>query len=246
MNASFAGLTVETPYYAAVRAIDAAGNRSLPSTASSTIPTDFGNVAPPPPVGPLSFSATLATGTTVSWVAGSNDCASPAHLTYQVCVSTSAQGCGGAAGVWTTTQTTPAGVTTAALSGLTSNTAYTVFVRAADPDGRVSTAVSGNQTTKYSYARDVMPVLVNNCNGSGCHSTPARIIPTDYSTLTSTSRLGGLNACLNLVSRNGNPLSSFVYAIALAPTCGSGQMAIANTAGLTAMQAWLIDGAPDN
>jgi hypothetical protein len=228
-----------TTYYFVVRASDGFSNTSLSAEVSVTTPIA---VDADPPTVPSSarVTDTSARSLTVSWGAGADDCTPPSMLTYQLCASTSATGCDGTS--WTTSLESAKGAQTATVTGLTPNTSYYVFVRAADGTGKTSLGASTAGQTSHSFA-DVVTVLTT-CNNS-CHKTNGQAVPTDYSVLTNPANKGGITHCLPLVSTDQLPWDSFIYSIATGSACGSGPMP-ATYKDAAILESWLRAGAPND
>jgi hypothetical protein len=174
--------------------------------------------------------------------------ASPCAITYQLCWSLTAGDCGDPNGTWVTMQTSAATSTT--IAGLSARTPYNVWVRTVDSTGAVSTpAAAAAVRTLYSFVGDVIPVL-NRCTNSACHGQGAIVVPTNYNVLLATE--GGAQratmTCPNLVVADGNPMTSFIYAITQAPQaiCGSSRMGEQLAGDAATIAAWLTDGAPND
>jgi hypothetical protein len=176
-SATLNGLVPSTTYYVVVRARDAAGNvdtntvvRNGSTSMDSTPPTFNGAVG----VTAVYADTVASSGQlTVTWPAATDDAWGPSSLRYQLCWNSSPSSCTGAAFI--AMATTAAGATTYTVSSLTSNTAYSVFVRAMDGSNNVETGNhSAMGTTAVSYSTSIGTGIFNvsnavgGCNG-GCH-----------------------------------------------------------------------------
>ncbi len=153
---TLSGLTCGTTYSLGVEAYDAAGNRSARST--TTAATAPCSTPPPPPPAPTGLTVTdvQQTGATLSWKPAGGAAAGYVVLVNGTVVATTQQ-------------------TTAPLSGLTCDTAYSLGVEAYDAAGnRSSRATIGMTTTACSGtpapAGDLY-VAANGADGSPCTAT---------------------------------------------------------------------------
>jgi hypothetical protein len=234
ISAVISGLSVATPYYLVVRAIDAANNKNM----QTVTPTSF-SIPPATPVTPTSLAAGLngqsASSLSLSWSPGQNsDCTAVSG--YEVCGSTA--GACTTAGPWSAP--TSVSATAAVVSGLTSNTPYYLSVRAVDGLGNASAPAATATTTMTlcSFTNNVAPFLATSCNGS-CH---ASILPTPISYTTLSNMAGGPNACTNDIDPS-TPTQSFIYLVTQGSYCGSIQM---NPAGDSIIATWISQGGYNN
>ncbi|BFH63594.1 glycosyl hydrolase family 18 protein [Paenibacillus azoreducens] len=126
LTAVITGLSPNTTYSFTVKAKDAAGNLSDPSS-TVTVTTDAPSEDTTPPSAPanLAVSSKTATSVTLTWTASTDNVGVTGYEVYQ--------GSALAASVDGTT-------VTAVINGLTPNTAYTFTVKAKDAAGNVSAA----------------------------------------------------------------------------------------------------------
>jgi large repetitive protein len=127
LTIALTGLTNNTAYTIKVRAFDPSGNRGP----SSSVGFTTGNDIPTAP-GTPAFSSVTATSATATWTAAT---AGDGIATYQYSLN------GGS--TWTSVGT----ALSVNLSGLTTNTLYTVSVRAQDDSGNYGPAASASFTT---------------------------------------------------------------------------------------------------
>lgn len=125
--AEVTGLERETTYYVVVRARDPEGNgeENENEVEGSTLPDTTGPVVATTPTA----AATSETSLQVSWVDAVDDSYSAEELIYTVYYSKKS------GGPYEKGPTTAAGVTTAELTGLTTDVRYYIVVRPVDPSG---------------------------------------------------------------------------------------------------------------
>ncbi len=132
-SATVSGLTANTAYSFTVKARDAAGNLSVASNALSvtTNPATSDTQAPTAPTNLISTGKT-STSVTLSWGASTDNVGVTGYNVY--------------IGASTTPAATPTG-TSATVSGLTANTAYSFTVKARDAAGNLSAASNALSVT---------------------------------------------------------------------------------------------------
>ena len=140
------GLTASTTYAFTVKARDAAGNRSAPTTISAATQAEVVGPDTQAPTAPGALTVTAKTATTValSWSPSTDDSGTVA---YDVSVGS--------------TVASSTSATSATVTGLTAGTSYTLSVRARDGAGNLSPATSISVKTDDAAQ-----------SGGGCAATP--------------------------------------------------------------------------
>jgi Fibronectin type III domain len=128
------GLSAATAYNVVVRARDAAGNASANTTALTR--STLADTVAPAFAGATGCSNATATSLTVNW-APANDLYSPqSTLRYQVCITSTSNGCGGAGGAFTAAATLT-NATAYQFASLSPTTTFYFVVRSEDQAGNV-------------------------------------------------------------------------------------------------------------
>lgn len=138
-TATITGLTAATTYYFTVVVADAAGNKSVYSTTSATTATLDATAPVPGGSGSITACCAYASSFSASWAAATDNSTAPTQLVYTVYTSlynnistvSDAQTYGKVAA-------TGAGLTSAAISGLTSGSTYYITVVVSDQSGNKS------------------------------------------------------------------------------------------------------------
>jgi len=260
-----AGLSQDTKYYFVCRAQDVSGNADTnTSERSATTQVDM---TPPSFAGVTSTSDITISSIQLNW-APATDIETP--IVYLVYEATSS---GGEDFLAAPTLTTAAGATSTVISNLASSTAYYFVVRAEDAANNIDdNTVEVSATTGVSFLLGVAPIFAQNCALSGCHIAgapppegqilaPAAVA---YANIVNVSTeecpepdASLPSACVRpylRISTDGVPTDSYLYLkITAAAPIGSPVMP-PNTSSyppLTApeiatIQAWLLQGAPNN
>lgn len=131
------GLSLNTNYFFAVIARDAAGNKALYAPGNQTTTNDL------PPSTPLDFSAgsVNVNKITLTWGAAMDNITTQNNIIYEICRGTTSGECD----TFTVTHTTGAGETTFDSTGLTADSLYFFRIRAKDGVNNTSTP-SGEQS----------------------------------------------------------------------------------------------------
>jgi len=151
-TAAISGLTANTAYSFTVKAKDAAGNASAMSSALNVTTNAADTQAPTTPTN-LTAPSKTDTSVNLSWAASTDNVGVTGYEVYKNNVLYAA-----VAG------------TTAVISGLTANTAYSFTVKALDAEGNASTASSTLNVTTSAAAASL---LLNGNFSSGLVSDPA-------------------------------------------------------------------------
>ncbi len=132
-----------TAYTFVVRAEDLSGNVSS-NTQSATATTNADN--PPTFAGIGGVSSVTYDSATVTWSAATDDYTTAANMRYEVCLTTSSNGCSG--GAFVAVSGTPVtGVLSFGLTGLNPATTYYAVVRAENQAGMFNTTNQNNQVS---------------------------------------------------------------------------------------------------
>jgi hypothetical protein len=130
------GLSASTSYHVLVRARDAAGNVS--TNTAIQVQSTLADTTAPSFNGATGCSNASATSLTVNWALATDNYSAQASLRYLVCITGVSNGCGGAGGAFTPTQTVT-NVTSVAFNSLSPTTTYYFVVRAEDQAGNIDT-----------------------------------------------------------------------------------------------------------
>ncbi|HEX4445209.1 MAG TPA: hypothetical protein VH044_00675, partial [Polyangiaceae bacterium] len=247
-------------YYFVVKATDAGGTTTSnqatgTTTADTTAPSVPTNLT-------ITTNASYPGGINFSWTDSTDNVSVQANIGYELCNTgcTSDYIIPAGGGVSISSSYLGNGSSGAHSSALTSNTAYTLWIRSIDQAGNISawaTSVAG--TTAASYANDIYPILntvsgaCNGCHGGGTY-TPG---PWSYSFWTAAGTkaapAGGVCTAGTLFISPGNPAASLIYQrMSSASTAGCSpqdQMPQGGpyvTANINTMYAWIHQGAINN
>jgi hypothetical protein len=236
---TISGLTRGTTYYAAVRAIDGAGNLGSVTTVSSLAVSTTQDLEAP--AGPTGFSnggvGTDQTAVSLSWSAASDDCTATNALVYETCIGSACA----TSGTWTATAP---GASAATVTGLPACSLTSVSLRARDGAGKTSTPVSKSvrpTSNTACFALDVVPIL-QGCQTAFCHGGPPHPT-TNHATLTSTNA-----ACTSLkLVTPGNSAQSFIYQVMVSGSvCPNRPQMSSNATAADTVKRWIDQGALDN
>lgn len=143
---------------------------------------NFSDTTPPTFSGVSSATAASATSVDLSWSAATGETSS---VVYDIFVSTTS----GCFNFGDPDQTTPAGDTSATVTGLAPNTTYFFAVRARDADENSDrNTAQASAKTLVSWSLNVWPVVQNNCrschigNGEGAQQVPNMLMTDANST----------------------------------------------------------------
>lgn len=190
------GLAPSVTYAVRVRARDAAGNRSLPSTAVNATTTAAGDTQAPTTPTNLVSSAISSSGFTVSWTASGDNVGVSA---YEVQVN----------GAAVATPTSP----TVSLTGYAAASTYAVRVRARDAAGNWSALSTPLNVTTTGVGDTVAPTVPTGVAASGITSGSATI---SWTPATDAVGVTGYDVQFNGVSK-GTPSAATLAVTGLVP-----------------------------
>lgn len=237
-------------------AIKDGGGAALAAQTFNFTVGNFSDTTPPSFSGVSSAAAASATSVDLSWSAATGETSS---VVYDIFVSTTS----GCFNFGAPDQTTPAGATSATVTGLVPNTIYFFAVRARDADGNSDrNTVEATAKTPVSWNLNVWPVVQNKCrschigSGEGAQQVPSMIMTDANSTrlawvgIDPTCSGGSIPPGAKRVLP-GNPDLSFVYnkINETAPWCGVRMPkggAPLSAAQIQLFYDWINQGAPDN
>jgi hypothetical protein len=207
------GLGLDTEYFFVVRARDAAGNVDANTAEVSATTLAVADTTPPSFAGVTSATPVGSTALELAWAPATDDNFPADSIVYHVYVSENA----GGQDFGAPALSTPAGATTALVTGLNVASDYFVVVRAEDPAGNEDAnteEVQGTTGDAVRFGADVEPILVDTCARAGCH---VGVNPAGMLDLRNRMGYGGLVGvesvqCLDgrLRVEPGNPDGSYV------------------------------------
>lgn len=169
LKAQVTGLRPGYDYDVVVRARDEFDNQDT-NQKIVTWTTDSDTTGPTF-AGPTGFANIASTTLTPQWNAATDNAWGPQDISYQVCRSTLANGCGFGSGSWIA-HASGTNITQAQLTGLTASTTYYVWVRATDGTGNSTTpnspvnATTSNDVIAPTFAGATGTAPVAGCAGA--------------------------------------------------------------------------------
>jgi len=142
---SYSATSLSTPgtYYFRVRAKDTKGNVDTNTTQKSA--AIAGDISAPTFAGASNAEAVSKSAIKVSWVAATDAITATSSIAYQICKSSTENGCANFSATYTTT-----GTTSYQVEGLSENSVYYFRVRAKDLAGNIDTNTTEVQERTYS------------------------------------------------------------------------------------------------